>query len=229
MSLSFNLQRLPPEALSVLRFLGRHSTAISTHSMETALALSPRAIGRAIRRLVNYSLIQMDYNGAYQLTGDGRRAYEQMVDQEARAPAAATASAAIGEAHVIRRLTVVLPPNATSTQPVTMYIGINPSTDNPVLPHPAQVELRLDAVGGTLSTDKVSLNVPPQRAATPTTVTVTAQPTARKVRVRVDAFQIRDIDRVDEVGNMYFDIPVQAQPSMDGATRRAVGTDLMLV
>jgi len=110
MSLSFNLQRLPPEALGVLRFLGRHPTAVSTHDMESALDLSSRAIGRAIRRLVNYSLIQMDYNGAYQLTGDGRRAFEQLSEQDRRTPQGVTAVP--GAARVIRRLTIVLPPSA---------------------------------------------------------------------------------------------------------------------
>ena len=229
MSLSFNLQRLPPEALSVLRFLGRQASAVSTRDMELALNLSPRAVGRAIRRLVNYSLIQMDYNGWYQLTGDGRRAYEQMIDHESRATQGVTAVTETQMAHVIRRLTVVLPPNAIGAQPVTLYFGVNPSSGNSILSQPAQVELRLDVIGGTLSTNKVSLDIPPQRAATPTTVTVTAQPTARKVRVRVDAFQIRDIDRVDEVGNMYFDIPVRTQSIPEDSTRRAVGTDLTLV
>ncbi|MHB8628005.1 MAG: hypothetical protein ACYDBJ_05895 [Aggregatilineales bacterium] len=229
MSLSFNLQRLPPEALSVLRFLGRQSAAISTHNMESALDLSPRAIGRAIRRLVNYSLIQMDYNGSYQLTSDGRRAYEQMADQEKRAPERQSSAAAGVSAHVTRRLTIVLPHNAIGAQPVTMYIGVNPASGNPVLSHHAQVELRLGVIGGTLSTNSVSLDVPPDRAANPTTITVTAQPAVRKVRVRIDAFQIHDVDRADEVGNMYFDIPVHVQAAPEGSTRRAVGTDLILV
>jgi hypothetical protein len=229
MSLSFNLQRLPPEAVSVLRFLGRHSTAVSTHDMESALDLSPRAIGRAIRRLVNYSLIQMDYNGAYQLTGDGRRAYEQMADQAPRTSSEQSVASEAATAHAIRRLTIVLPHNAIGAQPVTLYIGVNPASGNPVLSHHALVELRLGVIGGTLSTNSVSLDVPPDRAATPTTVTVTAQPAARKVRVRVDAFQMHDVDRADEVGNMYFDIPVHAQTIAEGSTRRAVGTDLTLV
>src|SRR5579864_5433326 len=150
MSLSFNLQRLPPEALSVLRFLGRHSNAVSTRDMEMALNLSPRAIGRAIRRLVNYSLIQMDYNGSYQLTGDGRRAFEQLADHETHAPQAEAAPAETSVASVTRRLTVVLPPNAIGAHPVTLYIGVNPSSADSVLSHPAQVELRLGAIGGTL-------------------------------------------------------------------------------
>ena len=231
MSLSFNLQRLPPEALSVLRFLGKHSSAISTHDMESALDLSPRAIGRAIRRLVNYSLIQMDYNGAYQLTGDGRRAYEQIPDHEKNIPERQPVVQDIKPGHTatIRRLTVVLPHNAIGAQPVTLYIGINPASSPPTLSHQAQVELRLDAIGGMLSATKVSISVPPDRAASPTIVTLTAQPTARKIRVRIDAFQLREDDRVDAVGNMYFDIPVHNQAAADGSTRRAVGTDLTLL
>ena len=228
MSLSLNLQRLPPEALSVLRYLGRQPTAISTHDMEAGLSLSSRAVGRAIRRLVNYSLIQMDYNGAYQLTGDGRRAYEQLSQQDARAPQAQSATSSPGKVHIVRRLTVVLP-HIIGAQPVTLYFGVNPSSGGSLLPHTAQIELRLGAIGGTLSTNKVSINVPPDGAATPTPVVVTPQPEARAIRVQVDAFQIHDVDRVDEVGNMYFDIPVHSQPHAAGATRRAVGTDLTLI
>ena len=82
MSLPFNLQRLPPEAISVLRYLGRRNATATTHDMDENLDIGTRAVGRAIRRLVNYSLIQMDFNSSYQLTGDGRRAYQQLAESE---------------------------------------------------------------------------------------------------------------------------------------------------
>ena len=228
MSLSFNLQRLPPEAISVLRFLGNRGAAASSHDMEAGLDIGARAVGRAIRRLVNYSLIQMDFNGAYQLTTDGRRAYQQMADLEARTPS--TESHSQANAQITRRLTVVLPHAATETKPVTLYIGVNPANGTaPHLKNNTQLELRLSVIGGTLSQGSLSLDVPPDRAAAPVAVTVTAQPNTRTMRVRVDAFQVVDADRVDPAGDMYFDIPVKHQLSPADATRRAVGTDLALI
>jgi hypothetical protein len=228
MSLSFNLQRLPPEAISVLRFLGNRGAAASSPDMEAGLDIGARAVGRAIRRLVNYSLIQMDFNGAYQLTTDGRRAYQQLADLDARTPG--TTSSARDTAQITRRLTVVLPHAASDAQPVTLFIGVNPANNTvPHLENNAQLELRLSVIGGTLSQGSLSLDVPPDRAAAPVAVTVTAQPNARTMRVRVDAFQVIDTDRVDPAGDMYFDIPVRSQLSPTDATRRAVGTDLALV
>ena len=228
MSLSFNLQRLPPEAISVLRFLGNRGAAASSHDMEAGLDIGARAVGRAIRRLVNYSLIQMDFNGAYQLTTDGRRAYQQMTDMEARAPS--TVSTGPSSAQITRRLTVVVPHAASETQPVTLFIGVNPA--NGTAPHlntNTQLELRLSVIGGTLSQGSLSLDVPPERAAAPVAITVMAQPNARTMRVRVDAFQVIDADRVDPAGDMYFDIPVRNKSTPADSTRRAVGTDLALI
>ena len=228
MSLSFNLQRLPPEAISVLRFLGNRGAAASSHDMESGLDIGARAVGRAIRRLVNYSLIQMDFNGAYQLTTDGRRAYQQLADKEVRSASSTPAARSVSQ--ITRRLTIVLPHVASDAQPVTLFIGVNPANNTaPHLADSAQVELRLSVIGGTLSQASLSLEVPPAQAAAPVAVTVTAQPNVRTVRIRIDAFQVIDTDRVDPVGDMYFDIPVRPVANTGDSTRRAVGTDLALI
>ena len=227
MSLSFNLQRLPSEALSVLHYLGQRGTAANTEEMETGVALSQRAIGRAIRRLVNYSLIQIDYNGAYQLTSNGRRAYQQLADLSASLAAADAARPS-----AVRRLTVVLPRLPTDAQPIPLYIGVNAASASASgLKEPVQLELRLSAIGGKLSRTNLSLDVPADRAAVPATLSLTAEPGAPLVRVRLDAFQVRDLDQVDAVGNMYFDLPTNPQSKPDGSAvpgQRAFSTDLAL-
>ncbi len=225
MSLSFNLQRLPPEAISVLRFLGRRNAAASTQDFEDGLDIGPRSIGKAIRRLVNFSLIQMDMYGAYQLTSDGRRAYQQLVENEG---ALETKPVEQKAARINRRLTVVLPQSLISGQSSALYIGVNPPTATNSRPGQAiTLELRLSAVGGQLSNANVALDVPPDKAANPIRVMLDAV-AARAVRIRIDAFQTIDIDRMEPVGGMYFDIPVMAQPMGEEPTRRAVGVDLTL-
>ncbi len=229
MSLPFNLQRLPPEAISVLGFLGRRNAAATTRDMDDGLDIGSRAIGRAIRRLVNYSLIQMDFNGAYQLTGDGRRAYQQLAETEAAMPAAAQPRQAATSSKVTRRLTVVLPQSVVGSQPVSLYIGINPPAGgDTLLTQAAHVELRLSATGADLSNANVALDVPPDKAADPAKVTLAVRQAAGAVRVRIDAFQSVDIDRIELAGGMYFDIPVLAHAASAEATRRAVGVDLTL-
>lgn len=225
MSLPFNLQRLPPEAISVLRFLGQRNAAASTQDFEDGLDIGPRAVGKAIRRLVNFSLIQMDVHGTYQLTGDGRRAYQQLADNESASAEQPTEHEA---PKIMRRLTVVLPQMLINGQTSALYIGVNPPAANtPTHAQSATLELRLSAVGGKFSAANVALEVPPDRAADPIKVMLAAA-ASRPVRVRIDAFQSFDIDRIEPIGGMYFDIPVVTRPVSEEATRRAVGVDLAL-
>jgi predicted transcriptional regulator len=229
MSLPFNLQKLPPEALDTLRFMGKVSNAVQPNEIEEGAKLSYRLVGKAIRRLINGDYIQIDINnGTYQLTTDGKLAVQQLAEydaQNAEGDATINAPTAIAQ----RRLTVVMPQSFAAGRANDLYFGVNPpAAAQPLLPEPANIELKISAVGGTLSTSTVSLAIPPDKAAQPGVVKLTPQQAGKLVRVRVDAFQSFEFDSMESLGGMYFDIhPGEATTAAPAATR-AVGMDLAL-
>src|SRR5260221_7975370 len=84
MSLPFNLQKLTPEALDTLRFMGKVSGQVLPEDIENGANLSYRLVGKAIRRLINADYIQIDISsGSYQLTTDGKIAFQQLTEYDA--------------------------------------------------------------------------------------------------------------------------------------------------
>src|SRR5579885_3514450 len=80
MTLPFNLQKLPPEALDTLRYMGKTARPVQPEEIEEGASLSYRLVGKAIRRLINGDYIQIDIsNGSYHLTTDGEEAVKQLV------------------------------------------------------------------------------------------------------------------------------------------------------
>ncbi|MBO9309671.1 MAG: hypothetical protein J7551_07810 [Chloroflexi bacterium] len=227
MELPFTFQRLPPEALEVLRFLYNRQAAAASAEIEQGAQLSRRLVGRAIRRLVNLRLIQLNHN-KYELTSDGQLVAHQLAEYDA-----AIAAKGSGDAEpprVPRRLTVVMPRVLPANAPTDLFVGVNPPTANtPLLPHPAHITLRASALGGTLSSAEFSLVVPVDKAAVPVKLSLTPNQAGRAVRVRIDAFQAMDADllRFEPLGGMYFDMRVAMDSNHDSALR-AVGMDLLL-
>jgi hypothetical protein len=228
MSLPFNLQKLPPEALDVLRYMGKTATSATTDQLEDGTGIAARTIGKAIRRLVNYDYISLGVDGGYQLTSDGQIAVKQIAEYDAEtgnAPAVAKT-----EFKVQRRLTVVMPRSLVAGKSTDLYIGVNPPAvdDQSKLPGTAHIELKLSAVGGTLSSGNVALDIPPDKAAAPSKISLTPVQAGKAIRVRIDAFQAFEFDSMEPLGGMYFDVQVTTQPVEKDATRRAVGMDVAL-
>jgi len=228
MPLPFNLQRLPSEALDLLRFMGKTPGSISTDYMEEHSGLSARLIGKSIRRLINYDYIIMNVRDEYELTTEGKVAVQELAVHDAGANSDETLRTRPGQV-IQRRLTVVIPRSFVVNRPTDMYFGVNPPTpDNPTLADSVQVELRISSVGGKLSGSNVSLEIPPDRAAAPGKLTLTPTQLGKNVRVRVDAFQSVDITTLEPLGGMYFDVTVSTEVEPGDSTSRAVGMDLML-
>ncbi len=245
MSLPFNLQKLPAEALTLLRYLGQVSAA-SAEELETGTGLGNRTVGRAIRRLVTADYIFLAPTDAYQLTSDGQIAVEQIAEYDRQtqgtapaprhsgplspvpAPTPASAVAAAPAASVQRRLTAVLPRRLIAGRATDVFIGINPPANSGPLPVATQIELKLSAVGATVSPARLMLEVPPDKAAIPARFNLTPAQPGRAVRVRVDAFQNLDADHLEPLGGMYFDAPVDRESTPSAAETRAVGMDIML-
>lgn len=230
MSLPFNLQKLPPEALDTLRYMGKVSKQVLPNEIEDGANLSYRLVGKAIRRLINADFIQIDISsGTYQLTTDGKIAVEQLAEYDAQAGSDSTKSAPVAAAQ--RRLTVVMPRAFAAGQANDLYFGVNsPAAAQTLLPDTAHIELKVSAVGGTLSTGSVSLDIPPDKAAQPGVVKLTPQLPGKPVRVRVDAFQSFEFDSMESLGGMYFDVqvPETGARAATPSASRAVGMDLAL-
>ncbi len=224
MSLPFNLQKLPSEALDVLRYLGK-APAGNADEIQAGTGLSGRTVGRAVRRLVNYDYIALGADGRYQLTTDGKIAVQQIADHDAGAGAQPDQQKK-SSPQVQRRLAVVLPRTLVAGRPADLYIGVNPPSAGNKLPGPTHIELKVSSVGGSLSSESISLEVPPDKAAAPCKVSLTPTKSGRTVRVRIDAFQSFTYDSLEPLGGMYFDVQV-ASDATENATR-AVGMDLML-
>jgi hypothetical protein len=78
MSLPADLQKLPPQALDVLRILDGRESGLDTEAILSGTGLSERAFGKAIRRLVTRYYVTMPRDGVYALTKTGRVAVEEI-------------------------------------------------------------------------------------------------------------------------------------------------------
>ncbi|MDW8298689.1 MAG: hypothetical protein RML95_05070 [Anaerolineae bacterium] len=227
MELPFTLQRLPLEALEVLRFLYKHQAAAESAQIERGTQLSARLVGRAIRRLINFRLIQF-VSDKYELTSDGQIAAQQLAEYDAAQAASSGGRAELPR--VPRRLTVVMPRVLPANIATDLFVGVNPPTANtPLLPQPVHLTLRASALGATLSNAEFSLIVPVDKAAVPAKLSIVPDQAGRAVRVRIDAFQAVDADQLhfEPLGGMYFDVRVSMDTAQDNAMR-AVGMDMLL-
>ena len=93
MSLSVELQRLPPQALDLLRYLGTHEVGASIDIIMDDTGMSERTLRKFIRRLVTRYFVEMPEDGFYALTASGRQAAEELREYDGADPAAASAPA----------------------------------------------------------------------------------------------------------------------------------------
>ena len=231
MPLPFNLQKLPPEALDVLRYMGKTPGSQTVETLEQGAGLSARLIGKSIRRLVNYDYIHMTSGTTYELTTDGNVAVQQIAQYDAES-ANAGDQRAQAPSGTPRHLTVVLPRALAVGRATDVYFGVNaPDNSGSKLPGTVHVELKISAVNGTISADNVSLAIPPDKASAPGKIALTPATGNKIVRVRVDAFQSYEFDSMESLGGMYFDVQIAPEPGQAPAapgTSRAVGMDLLL-
>ena len=173
MSLPADLQKLPPQALDVLRILDGREGGLDTEAILSGTGLSERAFGKAIRRLVTRYYVAMPRDGVYALTKTGRVAVEEihaydrvapggnvtraMPDDEAAEippePPAEVAVAAVAEAAPTpappaarheRRLSLLVPREMVLGMTVTLLAGFDtPPHNTAPLHEPARVVVRV--------------------------------------------------------------------------------------
>lgn len=226
MSLPFNLQKLPPEALAILRYLQKSNPA-TNDQLEKGAGISVRLVGKGIRRLVNADYIELS-GDSYHLTTEGKDLAQLLIEHEAGNTAGA-APTPKPEIMVQRHISVVMPRSFMPGNAGDLFIGVNPpEAEGERLSEATQLELRISAVGATLSTSNFTLPVPTNKAATPVKINLTPAQDSQMVRVRVDAFQILDEHNLEPLGGIYFDIRVATAYASQDATLRAVGMDVRL-
>lgn len=226
MPLPFNLEKLPPEMLDVLRFLGARAGSARAAEITDSLQMHERLVLRAIRRLVNYNLIGMDAAGAYVATSEGRRAYQALIEADGLPKPAPVEQPKL---RVNRRLTAVVPGTVVTGQHGAIYIGVDPIEKGVLpLPGPVTVDLKLRALGAQISMTMASLVVPPEAAPAPLRVTFLPNVTDKPIRLIIDAYQAFQIAELAPAGNMYVDIPVSA-PDVPERPKRAVAMTIALV
>ncbi len=227
MPLPLSLEKLPPEVVRVLRYMGTQSGALTPQQIDLGTNLGARLVGKAIRRLVNYDFIQIGANNSYHVTTDGKSVIQQLDEHEGGTPDDQFTGASF-DGPVQRRLTVVMPRVFAAGRPTDIYFGVNPPDTDVRLPGSMHIELKVSANAGNLSSGSISLEVPGNSAAKPGKISLMPQVAGKVVRVRVDAFQTTKTYAAEALGGIYFDVQVAAEGAGQDATSRAVGMDLLL-
>lgn len=241
-----DLQKLPPSALDVIRFLGVRGDGATTDEIVAGTGLSARAFGKAIRRLVTRYYVEMPEPEYYTLTsngqeaaralgvhaGDGAQATPQATAQQAPPQAApgATVTSPGGAAIAWhpRRISAFLPKEMVVRTPVPLRIGFEGPEDgaNP-LRGPVRVIVRVSVPDCTVEPIERPLELPPRAPAGPVRFRITPQDTGT-ARVRVEVFQLLGPDRVLAAGGMFFDLPVNAFPTPDSAEFQTLAAKVRL-
>jgi hypothetical protein len=148
-----NLQSLPPEALDVLRFFGATGqTSAHADDITERAALSDRAFGKAIRRLVTKGYLIMDGDQIYRLSDAGKRAVADMLEYDLVTPPedrdSAAAAANESARSAMRRLVLAAPRQLQAGASVTVSVGFEGAEEDEQLSGPAPVIVRLSVLHG---------------------------------------------------------------------------------
>jgi hypothetical protein len=233
MSLPFELQRLLPQALDVLRYLGTGEGGATTEQIMHGTGLSERTSGKAIRNLVTRYYLEMPEQGYYLLTETGWQAVQDLRAYDGDTPytpaetsevsAASPADAAPAPRHT-RRLSIFLPGEFVIGSTAILRAGFDsPSDDRVPLAQPGRVILRLGAAYCDVEPSERPLEVAGNAAAGPVRFRVTPFREG-EVRLKLEAFQLVAGEELLPVGGMYFDLNVAGFPTPLSAEFQTLGT-----
>lgn len=221
-----DLQKLPPQAISIIRFLagcdGAATSEIARHA-----DLSERAFGKAIRALVTRRFAEMPQPGVYRLSARGREALDHLEPVPAAQPAPAPVNPAPLEipATAERRLSVLVAQEWVRHLPAKLMAGFDaaPGPRLDTAPDAAQdVVLRVQAPGCLVEPDEHTLAVPARRPAGPVQFRLTPHE-GQQIRVRVEVYRDAAL-----LGGLVFDVPVNDLPSPRSAQFHALGAPVRL-
>ncbi|MBN1679440.1 MAG: hypothetical protein JW966_04060 [Anaerolineae bacterium] len=221
MSLPVNLQKLPPQALDVIRYLGTRKQGADVDTILAGTGLTERSFGKAIRRLVTRYYVEMLGQGFYKLTANGQQAVRDLrvydgVEPDTFGPDSAAAHT--------RQLTAVLPRQLVAGGASVLLVGFNaPDDDSEPLQSPGRLILRVSAPGCDVHPTERPLEVTGSSHAGPVRFQVKPRREG-DLRLRIEVFQLVTLQELVRLGGMYCDINAGAFPTPLSAETQTLGT-----
>ncbi len=221
MTLQHELTTLPKQALTVLHFMSSYieGTADLT-TLEKGTGLSERSLGKAVKRLVTRNFMAMDAARFYHLTPKGTQAIELLATGEFDGTNDDDSLET-----VTYDLCAIVPNELVSGKAAEWQVGIHPA-EGETIDSPAEVYLQISAENANVRPGTVTINTSPTQPMKSANLTIIANAPQGYVRVRIEAFQLFEMDEPGDAGGMYFDIPI----GNNGSTQvRAIHIPISLV
>jgi hypothetical protein len=197
-------------AFDIIRYLSEDDIPAGADDICDDLDMSDRRFGKAIKRLVTRSYVQMNSDYQYFLAQKGLSAAEEL----AAFDAAGGAQRVVNTNKIMRRLLVALPRQLTAGQTTNVQIGIESDAGNS-LATPADIVLRVSAIHALLSgsNDEImKLN----NDAIIQTLQLTPE-MYTQVRVKIQIFQIApNGEDITMCGGLYVDTNVGTENTQGG-------------
>jgi DNA-binding MarR family transcriptional regulator len=241
--LSPDLQKLPPQALDVIRYLDTHDDQGTVDEIIEGTGLSERGLRKAIRRLVTRYYADMPDQDFYRLTEKGKEAAGELrvydgenvpaaLDAPSTAPTAQAADEETPAADVprhARRMSVLVPKELVIRSAVTLRAGFDaPPADDPVpLQETGRVILRLSAPGCDVDPVERPLDVAVGGPAGPVSFRVTPR-VEGPARLKIEGYQLVSLKDIRPIGGVFFDLNVAGFPTPDSAEVKALGAVMRL-
>lgn len=133
-------------AFDIIRYLGETDDPAGAEDICDDLDMSDRRFGKAIKRLVTRSYVQMNSDYEYFLTQKGTEAADELNAFDA----AGGTSDDVNDNKIMRRLLLALPRELTAGQTADLYVGIEDDSEQ-LLASPADVVMRVSALNAELT------------------------------------------------------------------------------
>ncbi|MBN1565902.1 MAG: hypothetical protein JXA10_18815 [Anaerolineae bacterium] len=226
--LPLELQKLPPQALDVVRYLAKQPEGAWVDDILDETGLTERGFGKAIRRLVTRYYAEMVDQGYYRLTALGQQAADDLLAYDGEEAPAAPSAESVSRLTHVRQVAVVGPKELVAGTEVVLRVGFNAPADgqNP-LKEAGRLILRLSAPGCDVEPVERPLEVAINAPAGPAQFRVKARQ-AGSVRVKVEAFQLITLDDLQPVGGLFFDLNVAGFPTPASSEMQALGAQIRL-
>ena len=212
-----DLEKLPSQALDVLRYLATcEAGTASADAIMAGVGLSAIGLGKGVRRLVTGRYIAMTAAGTYELTTLGQRAADAL-----RAPEPAPAAA-------IRRLSVFVPCALAVGAPALLRAGFDlPLGDQSPSAEALPVILRLRAPGCDVSPVEQPVTIPADAPSSPVRFRVTPYQEGM-LRLSLEVLPAGGVEPPRPSGGIYFDLSVEPFPTPACAEFQALGATVVL-
>lgn len=223
-----DLERLPPQALEVIRFLAGQPDGASTEAIISGAGISERACGKALRRLVTRYYVSMPAQGFYRLTPTGHEAAALLGPPISSAEPERAPEDPPEPVRQVRRLSAFLPRELVQHMPTQVRVGLDPAPpDAPALSEPLRLVLRLSAPECEVVPVEAPLEVG-AGAAGPIVFRITPG-RAGSLRLTITVLQPLTPTGLIPTGRMFFEMGVATVPSPASAAFVTFGAPVRLV